>query len=125
MTDKKDSNLGNIAIFVIVLLIIFMFGAKFILFGNSLPMGRPNIGIDDINGVEGWTGTTITFRIYNSGNAAAENVRTTVEIYPEEGPVLESKSIYIGKINPGESKQMSTKMESSDIKNGSVRIIPS
>jgi hypothetical protein len=87
--------------------------------------GKSDVHVDDINGVQGFTGTTITFQIYNSGNAASENTRVTVEMYPEEGQILESKTIYVGKLNPGQSKQMTTKMESSNVNNGTIRIIPS
>lgn len=126
MTLNKKESRGYLG-FLLCVLIIFVSTGLWFLYVTNGPslLGKPSLGIDDINSVQGFTGTTITFRIYNSGNAASENTKVTIEIYPEEGQILESKTIYIGKLNPGESKQMTTKMESANIKNGSVRIIPS
>ena len=94
---------------------------------HNIPFfGKPDINVDEIKGTTGFTGTKISFQIYNSGDAPARNVAVTITIYSGErtNPV-ESKHVFIGSLQPGESRRVTTDMETTGIKDAQFQIIPS
>jgi hypothetical protein len=105
-------------------IILFCLAGIFILSnvtGIHIPfLGKPHIGIDDISG----SNSKIIFRIYNSGDAPAENVGVIIAYYDLSSKLLGSKSLYIGKITPGESLQMMTDTPPEYISASNFRIIP-
>ena len=87
-------------------------------------VGKPSVHIDDQSGAQGFAGTKITFRIYNSGDSTAQNVAAAITIYSPDGLIaLESKQIYVGNLNPGDSKQLTVDMLTTG-NNLTYRIVP-
>lgn len=78
---------------------------------NLSIFGKPSIHIDEAHGISLFGSATIKFNIYNSGNAAANNVYALVNVIdPDTGKTLHSKRIFIGNLNPGESKSITTSL---------------
>ena len=113
-------------ILVAVLGLIFLIGLSWIGWIHLPFFGKPDINIDEIKGNSGFSGSVISFQIYNSGDAPARNVAVTITIYSGErtNPV-ESKHVFIGSLQPGESRHITTEMKTTGIKDGQFQIIPS
>ncbi len=127
--SKRNKYLISYAIVILVIVSIGLIASNYLpsLFPSSLfPFGKPSVHVDDIKGTIKFTSTQISFRIYNSGDAIARNVAVTISVSTDGIPNdVQTKHLYIGNIEPGESKQITTEVESTNIKNKSFQIIPS
>jgi len=105
--------------FIIGLIVFIILGAIFYnpIMGylNTNYLGKPSLHIGEFNAVpDFWSGEIqFKFQVYNSGNGAAKNVYATIGIEDAiSGKSLTSKQVYVGNLNPGESKDITAGLPS-------------
>ncbi len=101
---KKVNKLDKI---IAIFIIIAAFGALLFIFTGGYPLGKPSVHIDDIQGTPNLllSSFQIKFHIYNSGNGKAEKIYAGIGLEDAAtGKTINSKSVYVGNLNPGESR---------------------
>jgi len=118
--DKK------IPIFNLIILIIFLMGLlALVLISTGTIFGKPHLNIGDSTGTNWFGQLKIQFQIYNSGDAPAKNVYADIQIIDKDQiTIIKSKSIFVGNLQPGESKTITTTIEGTIPQDSLFRIIP-
>jgi len=82
----------------------------------------PSLHVGDRTGTNWFGSLKIQFQAYNSGNAPAKNVEATINVIGSEGELLTSKTIFVGNLDPGESKSFTTSIYGSYPENSKYTI---
>ncbi|HDQ07303.1 MAG TPA: hypothetical protein ENN44_00735 [Methanoculleus sp.] len=97
-----------ITLIAISLLLVFVSGCTSSgnPFNNYIP--KPNLESNLLTQEGDWSLSqgyfwTAEFQIYNSGDATAKNVYATVQLVKPNNAIRDSKRIYVGNLNPGDS----------------------
>jgi hypothetical protein len=111
---QQNTRTGKIILYLIIAGIIFV--TVFFLTQAGLIhvpyLGKPSIHVDDIEGKQEPMSYTVSFRIYNSGGSAAQNVGVNIQILSVKDSIPVTSTLYIGKIEPGESQKITTEIPS-------------
>ncbi len=120
---KKDYAWILVLLFIVGMLAFFIWA---ILTNPYSPIAlKPNIQVDDTSGSQGIGYSDVSFQIYNSGNLKASNVYAKIDIVTADSEkVIASKTIFIGSLNPGDSRSMKTRVEHTNSNNLKFRVIP-
>jgi hypothetical protein len=74
---------------------------------NTNYLGKPSLHLGEFDTVPNFLSGDVQykFQVYNSGNGAAKNVYATIGVTDtKSGESLASKQVFVGNLDPGESK---------------------
>ena len=122
----KKWTYGSLVLLGIVLFIfLLIWYISFTNSGTSNILPKPQIHVDEISREYAFGQSLIMFHIYNSGNTAANNVFTQIDMIDgNSGKTIASKRIFVGNLNIGDQKEMSTTITHANSGNLKIRIVP-
>ncbi len=111
----KKKNAAIFAFLAVVVIIFltwaFLSSALFAPMSSASPFGRSQVHVDELTGTQGLQSATIKFNIYNTGDTAAKNVYAKIDLSMDDfKTIFTSKSLFVGTINPGESRPITTEI---------------
>jgi hypothetical protein len=121
----KNKGMGYVWVLIIIILLIAIWCMLISPYNPTQLKYSSDLHIGEATGINGFNSLTIKFQIYNSGNAKATNVQATVKILDVNNKILASKGVYVGNIDPGDSKTITTSIQGTFPQSSKYQIIPS
>jgi hypothetical protein len=121
----KRKDYGYLIVFLIIVGFSFFSIWAFLINPSSPIASKPQVHVDEISRGYAFGQSAIMFHIYNSGNGVANNVFAQIYVINgDSGTTIASKRIFVGNLNPGDSKQMGTTITHANYQNIKIRIVP-